>query len=162
MQNEVYPVYILSRVVLEIQEQCKKAVPNETLGRLLGYHCQYQGKQYVKIVDWVGGDLHINSGNAFAHFTMQGSRECEIYLDEKYRTQKRPIEVCLFHSHPFGSNPCFSSTDYNTFLSFPYNRPGNVFILLDPLSQYFKTFIISSEYPSSLQQIPWILYQPKC
>ena len=158
MQNTIYPIYILARVALEIQEQCKKAVPNETLGRLLGYRCSYQGQNYIKIVDWIGGT--IDAGYAFAQFTSQGSRECELYCDEKYcDTEMRPKEVGLFHSHPFNVEPHFSSIDYGTFLSFPYNHPGNVFLLLDPLSKYFKAFIIRPN-KNTLQQVSFIVYHP--
>jgi len=54
---EVYPVYILSRVAKEIFLECKKAIPKETLGRLLGYRMQWKEKNYIKIVDWISGSL---------------------------------------------------------------------------------------------------------
>lgn len=158
----VYPVYIIERVAHDIFRQCQRAVPEETLGRLLGYRCRWEGADYVKIVDWVSGSL--DSGVTYAKFNSRGIRECEIFIDERYgSTGNRPVEVGLFHSHPFGHEPHFSSTDYQTFLTFPYDRPGNVFALVDPLSQFFKVFIIEhgKEGQAQLRQVPWICYSPK-
>ena len=160
----VYPVYILDRVVSEIFDQCHRAVPDETMGRLVGYRYCWQEIGYTKIVDWIGGTLE--KSHTHARFTMEGTRECEFFLDERYGNQPhRPKEVGIFHSHPFGMEPHFSPTDYETFLAFPYDQPGNVFVLIDPLIFYFKVFIVSDTTPESrrqklLQQVPWICYHP--
>lgn len=159
--SEIYPVYLLEQVANEIFRQCQKAVPNETLGRLLGYRCLWKQRDYIKIVDWVSGTLE--AGTTYAQFTLQGLRECEIFLDERYGTcNHRPVEVGLFHSHPFGVEPYFSSTDHQTFLTFPYDKPGNVFILIDPLSHFLKVFVIAIKETGEkiLEQVPWILYRP--
>lgn len=165
LELTVYPVYILARVADEIYNECSRAVPNETLGRLLGYRLQWQDQNYVKIIDWVQGSLDVS--HVHAQFTPNGTRESELFLDERYGiSPERPCEIGLFHSHPFGHNPHFSGTDYNTFLTFPYNEPGNVFILIDPLSSYFKTFIVEknscseNNYNHQLRQIPYICYSP--
>jgi proteasome lid subunit RPN8/RPN11 len=157
--ESVYPVYILSSVVSDILHQCQRAVPNETLGRLLGYRLRYKEVHYVKVIDSIGGTLE--ASHSHARFTPEGTRESELFSDERYGTDtKRPKEVGLFHSHPFGVEPHFSSTDDETFLTFPYNREGNVFILVDPLVSYFKVFIISQESKKTLQQVKWICYSP--
>jgi hypothetical protein len=137
-------------------------VPSETLGRLLGYRFEWQGINYTKIVDWVTGNL--DSGATYARFTTDGIRECELFIDERYGLgNSRPTEVGLFHSHPFGSEPFFSLVDDQTFLNFPYDEEGNVFILIDPLAHFFKVFIIAKKENESkyLQQVPWICYAPK-
>lgn len=161
-QQETYPVYILSRVAKEIFLECQKAVPKETLGRLLGYRMQWQGKTYTKIVDWISAG--IENSHIHARFTAQGSRECECFLDERYsESSARPKETGLFHSHPFGVDPHFSSVDYGTFLNFPYNQEGNVFILIDPIISVFKTFIVAADASGAknLKQVPCICYYPK-
>lgn len=157
----VYPVYIMGRVAQEIFDQCVQAVPNETLGRLLGYRLQWQGSDYIKIVDWVSGSL--DNSNTHAQFTHQGIRECELFLDERYGNgTARPVEIGLFHSHPFRCEPHFSSTDMQTFLTFPYDQDGNVFILIDPLAYFFKVFVIASDgQQKCLRQVSWICYSPK-
>ncbi len=161
----IYHVYILSQVANEIMRVCQREVPNEALGRLLGYRLQWQGQSYIKIVDWVGGE--IENSHTHARFTVRGTRECEVFLDERYGLDsKRPQEIGLFHSHPFGVDPHFSSTDHTTFLNFPYDREGNVFVLIDPLANFFKVYRIALETQSTppkkyLEQIPWIVYQPK-
>lgn len=160
-KNQIYPVYLLSRTVEEIYRCCSQAVPSEMLGRLLGYRYQWQGQMYTKIVDWVTGKLDNNI--TYARFTPSGTRECEIFLDERYGPgEDRPREVGLFHSHPFGSEPHFSATDYQTFLMFPYDQPGNVFVLIDPTSGFFKTFIVQQkEQRKYLEQVQWVCYQPQ-
>lgn len=159
--HRVFPVYILQRVVWEMYAKCKRAVPNETLGRLLGYRCSWQQNEYVKIVDWASGSL--DSGRTHAYFTARGIRECELFLDEKYGTgADRPRELGLFHSHPFGCDPHFSSIDDQTFLTFPYDQEGNVFVLIDPLADFFKVYIIScQDGEKKLLQVPWVCYTPK-
>ncbi len=163
MTEQIYSVYILARVAQEIYHRCHSAIPQEMLGRLLGYRLQWEGKSYTKIVDWVSGDL--DNSHTHAQFTLHGTRECELFLDERYRNiSERPKEIGLFHSHPFGADPHFSSTDYQTFLTFPYNQLGNVFILIDPLSQYFKSFVVEENVETKekkLRQVPWIIYTPK-
>lgn len=157
----VSPVYILTRVAVEVFAQCQQAAPEETLGKLLGYRCEWQGQNYVKIVDWVSGSL--DCAATYACFTPNGVRECEIFVDERYgAADNRPVEVGLFHSHPFGSDPHFSATDYHTFLTFPYDQAGNVFALIDPLSRYFKVYVIeATECGKNLKQVPWVYYTPK-
>lgn len=159
--SHIYPVYILSRVADEISRQCVDAIPRETLGRLLGYRCSWQGVHYVKIVDLVTGE--IDSSCVHAHFTHKGIQECEHFLDERYgKNADRPQEVGLFHSHPFGTDPHFSSIDHQTFFDFPYDREGNVFVLVDPISSFFKVFIMDVENQEKcLKQVPWWLYSPQ-
>lgn len=162
---EIYPVYILKRVAEEIQQECVRSVPQETLGRLLGKRFAWQNKRYTKIVDWVGGSLE--QSHVHATFTKSGLRECECFLDERYgASPARPQEVGLFHSHPFGTDPHFSDVDYGTFLNFPYDEEGNVFLLLDPLTSIFKVFIVALKTSNDLstkylQQVPWICYSPR-
>lgn len=157
---EGYPVYLLERVADEIFRFCRREEPLEALGKLLGYHCRWQGRRFVRIVDWVTGE--VNASSVSARFTPAGIRQCECYLDEKYGDRPdRPREVGLFHSHPFGTDPHFSTVDHGTFLSFPYDREGNVFILIDPLSGYFKTFVLErAGEEKRLAQVPWAVYAP--
>jgi proteasome lid subunit RPN8/RPN11 len=157
----IYPVYILQRVVYETLLLCKKSDPNEAIGILLGYKYQYKGKKYVKVVDWVTGKAY--SSHAYAEFTPEGVRQYTTIIEEKYgESENRPKIVGIFHSHPFGSNPHFSSTDYNTFLNFPYDAEHNVFVLIDPRSNYYKSYIVVNENGTKdLKEVDWIEYTVK-
>ncbi|MFW9923275.1 MAG: Mov34/MPN/PAD-1 family protein [Candidatus Thorarchaeota archaeon] len=158
-ESDIYPVYILSRVVYETIRMCKNAIPNEAIGVLLGYKMQYQGIKYVKIVDWVTGRAH--QSHAYAEFTPEGVQQYTTLIQEKYGdSENRPRIVGIIHSHPFGSNPHFSSTDYNTFLNFPYDAEHNVFVLVDPKSGYYKSYIVikDEEKGKTLQEVNWVEY----
>jgi len=161
LEDHIYSVYILQRVVYETLLLCKKSDPNEAIGILLGYKYQYKGKKYVKVVDWVTGKAY--SSHAYAEFTPEGVRQYTTIIEEKYGgSENRPKIVGIFHSHPFGSNPHFSSTDYNTFLNFPYDAEHNVFVLIDPRSNYYKSYIVVSEDgEKDLKEVDWIEYTVK-
>ena len=161
IQNEVYPVYILSRVVKETIRMCKEEEPNEAIGVLLGYKMQFNGVKYVKVVDWVTGKAH--KSGASAEFTPEGVRQYTSYIDEKYQgAETRPKIVGIIHSHPFGSNPHFSGTDYRTFLNFPYDAEHNVFVLVDPISNYYKSYIVIRDESGKkdLKEVDWVEYHP--
>ena len=159
IEDNVYSVYILQRVVQETKRVCKIADPNEAIGILLGYKYQYNGKKYVKVVDWVTGRAY--QSHASAEFTPEGVRQYTSVIDEKYGdSENRPKIIGIFHSHPFGSNPHFSSIDYNTFLNFPYDAEYNVFVLIDPRSNYYKSYIVIKEGSGSkdLEEVDWVEY----
>jgi proteasome lid subunit RPN8/RPN11 len=161
-QNEIYQVYILSRVVNETIRMCKEEAPNEAIGILLGYKMQYNKKKYVKVVDWVTGKS--NRSNISAEFTPEGVRQYTSYIDEKYQGgETRPKIVGIIHSHPFGHNPHFSGTDYNTFLNFPYDAEHNVFVLVDPKASYYKTYVVvkDEEGRKDLEEVDWVEYHPQ-
>jgi len=158
-KDDVYPVYILHRVVYETLLLCKKAVPNEAIGVLLGYKFQYKGKKYVKVVDWVTGKAY--QSHAYAEFTPEGVRQYTTIIEEKYGgVEERPKIIGIIHSHPFGSNPHFSATDYNTFLNFPYDAENNVFVLIDPISNYYKVYIVivNEKGAKDLKEVDWVEY----
>ena len=161
-QNEIYSVYILSRVVNETIRMCKEEAPNEAIGILLGYKMQYNGTNYVKVVDWVTGKS--NRSSVSAKFTPEGVRQYTSYIDEKYQDgETRPKIVGIIHSHPFGHNPHFSGTDYNTFLNFPYDAEHNVFVLVDPLASYYKSYIVVKDEKGKkdLEEVEWVEYYPQ-
>ena len=161
-KEKIYLVYILHRVVYETLLLCKKADPNEAIGVLLGYKYQYEDQKYVKVVDWVTGKAY--QSHAFAEFTPDGVRQYTSIIEEKYGdSENRPKIVGIFHSHPFGSNPHFSATDYNTFLNFPYDTENNVFVLIDPRSNYYKSYIvvIDEKGMKDLREVDWVEYNPK-
>ncbi|MCF2142483.1 MAG: Mov34/MPN/PAD-1 family protein [Candidatus Heimdallarchaeota archaeon] len=160
--KEVYHVYILQRVVQETKRICKLADPKEALGILLGYKYTYKGKRYVKVVDWVTG--HAYQSHAYAEFTPKGVQQYTSIIQEKYGDcETRPRIVGIFHSHPFGTNPSFSSTDYGTFLNFPYDAEYNVFVLIDPRAKYYKSYIVvkDDEGRKGLQEVDWVEYTVK-
>ena len=166
-EEKVYPVYILKRVVDQLVDYCKKEAPIEALGILIGWHYQLPAPnshiRFSKITDWVTGE--VDASHVGAQFTERGISEYNMYLDEKYTKERPngPMNLGLFHSHPFGFEPHFSNTDYSTFLVFPYNAEYNVFILIDPVPDvpYFKVFQLRTiENELKLVQVPWIEYSP--
>jgi hypothetical protein len=72
--------------------------------------------------------------------------------------------IGLWHSHPFGGNPQFSSTDFNTFFRTPFCAEGNVFFLIDPLSRFFKVYMLRRSDEKDvlqLERVEWCTYRPK-
>ncbi|MHA1992152.1 MAG: Mov34/MPN/PAD-1 family protein [Candidatus Hodarchaeales archaeon] len=162
----VYPVYILKRVVDQLVEYCKEETPIEALGILIGWHYQlpepHSKIRFTKVTDWVTGE--VDASHIGAQFTEKGISEYNMLLDEKYgKDRDGPNNVGLFHSHPFGFEPHFSTTDYSTFLVFPYNSEHNVFILIDPIPEdpFLKVFQLKRKNNKlELIQVPWIEYSP--
>ena len=163
----IYPVYILKRVVDQLINYCYEETPNEALGILIGWHYELPAPdntiKFSKIIDWVTGE--VAATHVGAQFTSKGLREYKLHLDEKYGKDRPngPYNIGLFHSHPFGHEPHFSSVDYSTFLNFPYNAENNVFILIDPVPDkpYFKVFQIRTvNDEQKLLQVPWVEYSP--
>ncbi|MFX0094170.1 MAG: Mov34/MPN/PAD-1 family protein [Candidatus Hodarchaeota archaeon] len=161
-KNHFITVWILDRIKDEIYDYCKQNMPNEAIGVLIGYRLSYEGQKYIKIVDWTTGEAEM--GLTFARFTEEGVRQYSLFLDERYgsdngfkdKKSDRPRVVGIFHSHPFGINPAFSATDYNTFLNFPYDAEHNVFILIDPKIDVFKCFQVQKKnHVKNLVQVVW-------
>lgn len=157
----VYPVYILSRVVHGIKEHCKKENPKEALGVLIGYKKQYKGKFFTKIIDWATG--RVSSSSVFARFEYEGILDYRLFIKERYGENKgAPYIVGIYHSHPFGHTPNFSSTDFELFFTPIYASIGNVFILVDPIIDAFRvyTFIKNNENEITFQEVEWCEYEP--
>lgn len=164
----IYPVYISSRVVKELVKFCKDTTPKEALGFLLGLRLKYKENlsiEYTKITDWVTGS--VESSHVSANFTTDGLEQASRFLDDKYglhreQSDETPKIVGIVHSHPFGLEPEFSHIDLDTFLNFPYDAEGNVFILIDPIPNipYFKVYKIinDSGKGKTLQHVPWVEY----
>lgn len=166
-EGDIYPVYVNSRIVSELIAFCKSTYPKEALAFLLGVKAHYKNDssiEFTRIVDYVTGS--VESTHISANFTAEGLQQANLYLDDKFgRTRERNSEipkiVGIVHSHPFGHEPSFSSTDLDTFLNFPYDAPGNVFILIDPVpaNPYFKVYkIITEDKEKILQHVPWVEY----
>jgi len=150
-------VYILSRVVGEILAFCEREAPCEALGVVVGERCQCEGQRYVRVVDWGTGAA--DAGPAHARFTPEGVAEYHIELDERYGADRdRPHLVGVFHSHPFGGEPSLSERDLATFGGFPYDTPGNVFILVTPRTGHFLVFVRESS--GQLVEQEWVEYAP--
>ena len=164
----IYPVYINSRVINEVINFCKETYPKEALAFLLGVKSIYKGDnktEFTRVVDWVTGS--VDSTHISANFTTEGLQQANLFLDDKFGKDREkhsaiPKIIGIVHSHPFGFEPHFSSTDLDSFLNFPYVAPGNVFILIDPVpsNTYFKDFklIINDNKDKILQHVPWIEY----
>ena len=170
MTNEgyIYPVYVNSRVISELITFCKSTYPKEALAFLLGVKALSTTEsktEYTRVVDWVTGS--VDSTHISANFTSEGLQQANAFLDDKYgkdreRNSAIPKIIGIVHSHPFGFEPHFSSTDLDSFLNFPYDASGNVFILIDPvpLVPFFKVFkiIVNENKDKVLQHVPWMEY----
>ena len=62
---------------------------------------------------------------------------------DKANQSEPPVLLGICHSHPFGRVTELSSTDQETFLSFPYNYEGNVFMLTDPTIGMIRWYVIT-------------------
>ncbi len=156
LSEEVHPVYLLERVARALVAHCRAAVPDEALGKLYGVRESYRAKRYVRIVDWATGE--VSAGPTSAQFTERGVRQCELFLDERYGVgSNRPREVGVYHSHPFGVEPQLSATDLASFTSFPWGGDGNVFVLIDPVGDWFKVYVSRER---RIVPVEWALYTP--
>jgi proteasome lid subunit RPN8/RPN11 len=101
----------------------------------------------------------------YARFTPEGILEYRLALHDRYGSNPHtPRVIGLWHSHPFGGNPQFSSTDINTFFRTPFCAEGNVFFLIDPLSRFFKVYMLRRPDESDalqLERVEWCTYRPK-
>ncbi len=162
----VFPVYVFERTCKSIFNYClNKATgssPREALGVVLGFRRQWQGEKYIRITDWATG--HVEASIAHARFTPEGILEYRLTLHDRYGNNPHsPRVVGLWHSHPFGGDPQFSSTDLRTFFNTPFCAEGNVFFLIDPLSRIFKVYMLRPrpEQPGlQLERVEWCTYRP--
>jgi len=167
-KGSIYPVYINSRVIRELLEFCKSTIPKEALGFLIGTRVLFKEDEkikFTKVTDWVTGT--IDSTHISANFTTKGLEQANNFLDDKYGINREKNDelakiIGIVHSHPFGFEPEFSHTDLDTFLNFPYDAEGNVFILIDPVSKipFVKVYKIikHQDESKSLIHVPWIEY----
>ncbi|MFW9985325.1 MAG: Mov34/MPN/PAD-1 family protein [Candidatus Odinarchaeota archaeon] len=162
----VYPVYIYWRTCKQIFDFClqeaKHQPPREALGVILGFRRSWQGVNYIRVTDWATG--RVEASIAYARFTPEGILEYRLALHDRYGANPHtPRVVGLWHSHPFGGDPHFSSTDLRTFFNTPFCAEGNVFFLIDPFSRIFKVYMLCPrpEEPGlQLEQVDWCTYQP--
>ncbi len=164
--NIVFPVYIYNRTCREIFNFCHKEAirqpPREALGVILGFRRSWQGENYIRVTDWATG--RVEASMAYARFTPEGILEYRLALHDRYgHNPHTPRVVGLWHSHPFGGDPQFSSTDLRTFFNTPFCAEGNIFFLIDPLSRIFKVYMLRprpDEVGLQLEQVDWCTYHP--
>lgn len=162
----MYPVYVYRRTCKQIFDFClqeaKRKPPREALGVILGFRRSWQGENYIRVTDWATG--RVEASIAYARFTPEGILEYRLALHDRYGANPHtPRVVGLWHSHPFGGDPHFSSTDLRTFFNTPFCAEGNVFFLIDPLSRIFKVYMLRPrlEEPGlQLERVDWCTYQP--
>lgn len=162
----VYPVYVFERTCKEIFQYCLSEASGqprrEALGVILGFRRSWNGQKYIRVTDWATG--HVEASIAHARFTPEGILEYRLALHDRYGNNPHsPRVVGLWHSHPFGGDPHFSSTDLNTFFNTPFCAEGNIFFLIDPLSRIFKVYMLqqrSDESGLQLERVEWCTYRP--
>jgi len=162
----VYPVYVFERTCKEIFNYCLEEasgpIRREALGVILGFRRKWNGEKYIRVTDWATGN--VEASITHARFTPEGILEYRLALHDRYGNNPHsPRVVGLWHSHPFGGNPHFSSTDLHTFFNTPFCAEGNIFFLIDPLSRIFKVYMLRqrSEEPGlQLERVKWCTYRP--
>ncbi|MFW9935992.1 MAG: Mov34/MPN/PAD-1 family protein [Candidatus Thorarchaeota archaeon] len=162
----IYPVYVSERVCKAIFNHCLTEASGssrrEALGVILGFRRIWEGEKYIRVTDWATG--HVDASIAHARFTPEGILEYRIALHDRYGNNPHsPRVVGLWHSHPFGGDPQFSSTDLQTFFNTPFCAEGNIFFLIDPISRIFKVYMLrqrSDEPGLQLDQVEWCTYRP--
>jgi proteasome lid subunit RPN8/RPN11 len=165
-EAQVYSVYVYHRTCQAIFDYCLKEAqhpsPREALGVILGFRRSWQGKKYIRVTDWATG--RVEASGTYARFTPEGILEYRLALHDRYGSNPHtPRVVGLWHSHPFGGDPHFSSTDLRTFFNTPFCAEGNVFFLIDPLSRIFKVYMLRprlDELGLQLDQVDWCTYKP--
>jgi proteasome lid subunit RPN8/RPN11 len=164
--SPIFPVYIFERTCKEIFNYClaeaSGASRREALGVILGFRRIWKGEKYIRVTDWATG--RVEASIAHARFTPEGILEYRLALHDRYGNNPHsPRVVGLWHSHPFGGDPHFSSTDLNTFFNTPFCAEGNIFFLIDPLSQIFKVYMLRErpdEPGLQLERVEWCTYRP--
>jgi proteasome lid subunit RPN8/RPN11 len=166
-EPKIYPVYVYERTCQDIFSFClqeaQRRPPREALGVILGFRRQWEDTKYVRVTDWATGT--VESSMTYARFTPEGILEYRLALHDRYGSNPHtPRVIGLWHSHPFGGNPQFSSTDINTFFRTPFCAEGNVFFLIDPLSRFFKVYMLRRSPEKDvlqLERVEWCTYKPK-
>jgi len=158
--NEIYPVYIISRVLEGILNHAKKEAPNEVIGYLIGYKRIFKDKLYVKIIDWATGRSF--STHTFAEILEEGVMDAMLFIKERYGWKaNRPRIVGIYHSHPFGVETNFSSLDLQTFHNPLFAAELNTFILIDPYIDMIRVFtFLRNEGKLQLSEVDWCEYTP--
>lgn len=149
----VLPVYVDAAVARAIHDHCAESAPDEAIGKLYGFRRSWEGIRYVRVVDRATAPC--DTGPAHGRFTPEATQACQAEIDARHggrAREDRPREVGVYHSHPFGHEPFFSATDEETFLGFPYDAPGNVFILVDPTAGWFKVHVVRG---GRLEPVRW-------
>ncbi|MFX1564368.1 MAG: Mov34/MPN/PAD-1 family protein [Promethearchaeota archaeon] len=162
----VYSVYIFERVCRDIFNHCLREATGdsrrEALGVILGFRRIWNGQKYIRVTDWATG--RVEASIAHARFTPEGILEYRLALYDRYGNNPHsPRVVGLWHSHPFGGDPHFSSTDLHTFFNTPFCAEGNIFFLIDPISRVFKVYMLRQrpdEPGLQLDQVEWCTYRP--
>jgi proteasome lid subunit RPN8/RPN11 len=165
-EPRVYPVYVDRRTCYDIFRYCawqaRSHPPREALGVILGFRRSWLGTKYVRVTDWATG--RVEASSAHARFTPEGILEYRLAVHDRYGANPHtPRVVGLWHSHPFGGDPHFSSTDLHTFLETPFHAEGNVFFLIDPISRVFKVYMLRAAGDDGslrLERVDWCIYHP--
>ena len=163
----VVPLYVAADVVASFLDYSEDCAPTEAMGLLFGFRYQWQGIPYTRVVHWEAGTgEHATSGGARLSADEIVTIRNRVEARGGEKELGRVVGIC--HSHPFGVAPVPSPTDHATFCSFPYNFPGNAFLLVDPLVPAVRWYVIQLEEASggegthaerSLVPAAWVLVQ---
>ena len=156
-RSTVYPVYVRAAVVSTFLAYSRQQAPAEAIGLLFGFRRQWQGIPYTQVAHWEPGTA-ANTSAASGRLDAGEIRAIRNRVDEYSQDAGKLVGVC--HSHPFGGPLDLSCVDRDTFLSFPYNLPGNVFLLADPTVPDVRWYRIrhgADGGPRKLDLTSWVL-----
>ena len=131
----VSEVYIRKGALAEAIEQAKKAVPDETIGFMLGKVREWNERTYVVIERLVTAET--DSTKTTTKFKMEslGKVAGEIRDDE--------VIIGWYHSHP-GYGCFLSEIDIMTHAQ-QFYKPYNVALVIDPVKNEWKFFKTDDE-----------------
>lgn len=128
MSWHFYQIHVFYDVLKDIFQKCKKALPNETAGYLIGRFCKWNEKYYTLITDHIPAKT-ISSPT---HFSLDPRGYAEI-LEILEKSHPNEIIVGWYHSHP-GHGVFLSEIDLITQKTF-FNESYHVALVVDPLKK---------------------------
>lgn len=156
VQSGVAPVYVYRSLVQDFLDVCAEFAPKETVGFLFGERLQWRGRRYAVVHRWVPG-FGLSAERTGARLTALEISAIRNRIDGEEDDDDSLSLLGIAHSHPFGVVTDLSSTDNNTFLSFPYNYEGNVFMLGDPGIGMVRWYCIrKADAGNILDECDWV------
>jgi Predicted metal-dependent protease of the PAD1/JAB1 superfamily len=137
-----YQVHSFDYVLKGIMDECKKSLPNETIGFLVGIFCKWRNEYYT-LVD---GYMPVEGSSSEYHVVMdvESIASSLKMLEEEY-DDKHSI-VGWYHSHP-GYGVFLSAIDIKSHMTF-FNHPLHVALVVDPIKKRYGFFKLSKNNES--------------
>jgi len=138
MRWHTYQVHTFDYVIKGIISECKKHVPREVIGFLIGMYCKWKDEYFTLIDDYIA----VESFGDQYHVVMDPDAVSKAIrmLMEKYNDDEHFL-VGWYHSHP-GYGVFLSEADVTSQVTF-FNQPYHVALVVDPLKSEYGFFKLS-------------------